>query len=455
MASHNPAVKILETVRVSPFTNSPTHFSLTLTSLDAMVLKFPPVETLLFYQLTASTLLRFNSEILPKLIHSLSLTLQHYLPLAGKLTWPPHAHLPIISYAPHDAVSFLVAEANLDFNRLSADDIRESPESRCLVPELLSSDEVASIMALQITLFPNQGFCIGITTHHAVVDGSTAIAFMKSWAYLCTQLVVGKQHPSLLPELIPFFDRRVLEDLTGFKASNIFEFKQRSLKLKDDLGVKNNSVRATLKLSHEDIKNLKEKILSKLQEKIPTKQLNLSTFVVTYAYVLVCLVKARQMEDNKNVNFLFQVDCRSRLDPLLLANYFGNCILARDASVKASVFKEENGVTNIAEKINDMVRDISEKGPLDGVVDRCKRIQNIVEAGEEFIRIGGSTRFKFYGVDYGWGKPKKVEIISIDKTGAFTMLETGDGNGVEIGKVLSRHEMETFKSLLVSGLQDP
>ncbi|XP_044506795.1 phenolic glucoside malonyltransferase 1-like, partial [Mangifera indica] len=416
---------------------------------------FTPAETLLFYLLTASTLFHFNSEILPILKHSLSLTLQHYLPLAGKLTWPPHSDLPNISYSPDDAVSLLVAEANLDFNRLSGDDIRESPELRCLIPELSSSDEIASIMALQITLFPNQGFCICITTHHAVVDGSTVIAFMKSWAYLCTQLVLGKQHPSLLPELIPFFDRTVLEDLIGFKLSDIVEFKQRSLKLKDDSGVNINSVRATLKLSHEDIKKLKEKILFQLKEKTPTKQLHLSTFVVTYAYVLVCLVKARAMEDNKNVNFAFLVDCRNRLNPPLLTNYFGNCLAARDASVKASVFREKNGVSIVAEKISDMVRDIVEKGPLDGEVDRFKRIKNIAEAGEELLGVTGWTRFKFYGVDYGWGKPKKVEIMSIDESGTIVMLEGGDGNSVEIGGIFSRHEMEAFKSLFISGLQDP
>ncbi|KAJ0100273.1 hypothetical protein Patl1_21768 [Pistacia atlantica] len=81
-------------------------------------------------------------------------------------------------------------------------------------------------MAPQVTLFPNQAFCIGIATHDAVIDGYTAIAFMKSWAYLCTKQ--AKQHPSLLPKLTPFFDRTVVKDPTGLcikYLKNWFDFK--------------------------------------------------------------------------------------------------------------------------------------------------------------------------------------------------------------------------------------
>ncbi|KAJ0042397.1 hypothetical protein Pint_19072 [Pistacia integerrima] len=114
MASHNPVVKIFETSRVSPLIDSPqspTHFSIPLTFFDAMWLKFPPVESLFFYQLTDSTLLHFNSDILPKLKHPLSLSLRHYLLLVDKLTWPPHADVPTIS---HPTTPFLSSSPSLN-----------------------------------------------------------------------------------------------------------------------------------------------------------------------------------------------------------------------------------------------------------------------------------------------------------------------------------------------------
>ncbi|KAJ0043246.1 hypothetical protein Pint_19067 [Pistacia integerrima] len=402
MASHNNPLKILETCRVAPFPNSSqsaTELSLPLTFFDTFWLKFPPVERLFFYQLSHSTLQHFNSTILPKLKHSLSLALLHYLPLAGKLTWPPNVPKPIISYIPDDAVSLLVAESTADFNRLSGDDIRESPELRHLTPELLTSDERASSMALQITLFPNQGFSIGITTHHAVIDGNVATKFMKSWAYLCTKL--DTQDPSLLPELTPFFDRAVIKDPTGLYM--VF--------LKNYSGF--HGVR----------------------------------------YFRSQPAKLDGGEGERKVNFLFPVDYRNRMDPPLPANYFGNCVFPGQAIIKARDFMEENGVVIITEKISNMINEIEEKGVYEGAEKNLENLMT-VEAGAQTLSIAGSIRFNVYGVDFGWGRPKKVEIVSVDRTGAIALAESGDGNGIEIGVVLSVNEMETFKSVFVSGLQN-
>ncbi|XP_044467771.1 phenolic glucoside malonyltransferase 1-like [Mangifera indica] len=335
------------------------------------------------------TLLHSNSHVLPQLKHSLSLALLHYLPLAGKLTWPPHVHIPTISYAPDDAVSLLFAESSADFNRLSGDDISESSESGHLIPELLSYDDRASCMALQITLFPNQGLCIGVSKRHAVLEGISAIAFMKSWAYLCTQLD-KQQYPSLLPELTPFFDRTVVKDPVGLGSlylNNWLDFmgNQRHLKVLEDFGVDRNSVRATFKLNVEDIKKLGEKISS-------SQPLHLSTFVVTCAYVLVCLVKAREGESIRNVNFLFPVDYRNRLDPPLPANYFGNGLSSSNVILKPSVFMEENGVATVAVKISNIIREINEKRLLEGAEETLEKLKNW-EEGEERISMARSNKF--------------------------------------------------------------
>ncbi|XP_044467766.1 phenolic glucoside malonyltransferase 1-like [Mangifera indica] len=460
MPSHGP-LKILETCRLSPYPTSSTELSLPLTFFDTFWLTFPPVERLFFYQFSNSTLDHFNSVILPKLKHSLSLALFHYLPLAGKLTWPPNVSKPVISYSPDDAVSLVVAESSADFKLLSSNDIRESSELRHLIPQLLTSDERASSMSLQITLFPNQGFCIGTAMHHAVVDGNTAITFMKSWAYLCKQL--DKQDASLLPELTPFFDRTVVKDpnelymvyLKNYAyCMGVSEINQLSLKVMEYLGGNRNSLRATFKLSREDIKNLREKIISKAEELKPTKELHLSTFVVTYAYILICLVKARGGEGDRKVNFLFPADCRNRLDPPAPANYFGNCVVPRQAIMKASDFMEANGAVVITEKISNMTRELDEKGVYEGADKNLEKLMTL-ERGIQSLSLAGSIRFNVYGVDFGWGRPEKVEVVSIDRTGAIALAESGNGDGIEIGVVLSQNEMEIFKSLFVSGLQNP
>ncbi|MBA0802154.1 hypothetical protein Gohar_012479, partial [Gossypium harknessii] len=110
---------------------------------------------------------------------SLSLTLRHYLPLAGSLKWPSDAPRPFILYAPDDGVSVIVAESDADFHRLSSNGIYEAVELHPLIPHLRSSDDSASILAIQITFFPSQGFSIGITAHHTVLEGKTTSMFME------------------------------------------------------------------------------------------------------------------------------------------------------------------------------------------------------------------------------------------------------------------------------------
>ncbi|KAM6561998.1 hypothetical protein CsatB_021996 [Cannabis sativa] len=111
--------KILELSHVAPYSvTTTTNFTLPLTSFDINWFKFPPVQTLFFYSLPKDTTFFINS-LLPKLKHSLSLTLQHFLPLAGKLTWPQHSPKPIALYTPGDVVSLSIAESNADFDTLS------------------------------------------------------------------------------------------------------------------------------------------------------------------------------------------------------------------------------------------------------------------------------------------------------------------------------------------------
>ena len=59
-----------------------------------------------------------------------------------------------------------------------------------------------------------------------------------------------------------------------------------------------------------------------------------------------------------------------------------------------------------------------------------------------------------YGLDFGWGRPERVLVVSIDQGEAISMGEGRDGNGVvEIGFSLKKHEMEALIDLLNDGLE--
>ncbi|KAJ6707451.1 hypothetical protein OIU85_027772 [Salix viminalis] len=196
---------IIDVCHVPPFSNScrptPTELSLPLNFSDIFNLKFPPVQSIFFYKLGESTTTFFKTVILPRIKHSLSITLFHFLPLAGHLSWPQNSAKPIVIYnTANDGVLLTVAVSDEDLDHLYSD-IRYASESHPYLSPLSVSETKASILSFQITLFPNKGFTIGYTLNHAVLDGRSISLFMNSWACICRNLDANlKISPDSLPE---------------------------------------------------------------------------------------------------------------------------------------------------------------------------------------------------------------------------------------------------------------
>ncbi|TXG65736.1 hypothetical protein EZV62_007011 [Acer yangbiense] len=464
MAENTPQVDGV--IRVSPnsdFNSSTTESTLPLTFFDTFWLKFPPVERLFFYELTDLTHHLFDSVILPNLKRSLSLTLLHYLPLTGKIKWPPQAPKPAVFYSPKDGVSVTVAESSANFDRVSADDIHEALELRPLTPELVTSDDFADMVALQITLFPNKGFSVGISTHHAIFDGKSSTTFIKSWAHLCKSLIdEDQQSPSLPPELTPSFDRTVIKDPTGADVSFIekwfglegkFSSNSRSLKVFPTIGTNEGFVRGTFELTREDLKKLRNRVEEYYQVKESKNKIHLSTFVLTCAYVFVCMVKARGGDRDREVLIGLTADYRTRLEPPITSNYFGNCVVTQASFLKAEDLMEEKGVEIAAEKLSEAIKGVENKGAAEAL-EKLFCLFGKVEGGIQLLGTAGSNRFGVYETDFGWGRPKKVEVVSIDRTGSVSLAESRRGHGgVEVGLVLDKNEMDAFASFFNQGLK--
>ncbi|CAB4274789.1 unnamed protein product [Prunus armeniaca] len=104
MANPTSSVKVVEVCKVAlPPPPSPRSFaspsSFPLTVFDIRWLRFAPVKCLYFYEMPTSsaTQLFFDTVLAPKLKTSLFNTLQHYLPLAGHLTWPQTPKNPFLA----------------------------------------------------------------------------------------------------------------------------------------------------------------------------------------------------------------------------------------------------------------------------------------------------------------------------------------------------------------------
>ncbi|XP_020095098.1 malonyl-coenzyme A:anthocyanin 3-O-glucoside-6''-O-malonyltransferase-like, partial [Ananas comosus] len=187
-----PSLTILETSQISPSAAAaaappPPTNSLPLTFFDIFWLYSPPVERLFFYEFSAAA--AAAPSFLPALKSSLSLALQSYFPLAGRLRRSPAAadRYEIFCSA-GDSVAFTFAETvdggELDFDELSGGRPRDAAKLRMLVPELeLRTDErPQALLAIQVTAFPRRGAAVGVAVHHAACDGSTSTRFLNAWA---------------------------------------------------------------------------------------------------------------------------------------------------------------------------------------------------------------------------------------------------------------------------------
>ncbi|MED6225830.1 hypothetical protein PIB30_117551 [Stylosanthes scabra] len=454
---HQETMKIVQVFKASPSLLGPQNLlppsstSLPLTFFDILWLRLPPVQRVFFYEFPHQPSL-FYDAILPKLKHSLSLSLSYYFPLAGTLTWPHHSNKPIITYNLGDTLSLIIAESDADFNHLSGSDLSEASKLHHLVPELTISDDQATVFALQVTLFPNYGFSIGVTSHHAVLDGKSSTSFIKSWAYICNKLGDSSSPIDLPPELSPFFDREIVKDPKGLEAKYLSDWlkqggpNNRSLKVWN-LPVPEDSIRGLFKLSRSNIESLRKLVVSKKKETI---NLHLSSFVISLAYTVVCKAKAEKVNSNR-VFVGVNVDCRARLDPPLPPTYFGNCGGARFAVAETKGLLGEDGIVVAVESLSNALETLKD-GALSGAENWSSLMHEGLHSDDKFMSVAGTPRFEVYGNDFGWGKPKKVEMVSIDRTGAFCFSDSSNGDGVEIGLVSNKESMDAFASLFLQGL---
>ncbi|XP_008230891.1 PREDICTED: phenolic glucoside malonyltransferase 1-like [Prunus mume] len=477
------SVKLVEVCRVAPQPQPDVaEFSLPQTFFDLLWLRFPHFHRLFFYEILASSASAdtkpfFDSLLFQKLKASLSVTLQHFLPLAGNIIWPQDSHKPVLSYVQGDAVSLTTAHSDADFHRLSSNDFNiEAKEYHPLVPQLAISREKAAVMAFQITLFTNSsGFSIGISMHHAALDGKTLFMFLKSWAHLC------KHEPdTLLPDqLKPFYDRRVfIQDPAGLELEAIYlnQFlnmdqrpnnrslmvatRYKSLALPD-------SIRGTFEFTSTKIEALRQSVMIKKHQQYHQSVLNLSTFCLTCAYTWVCLVKAEEEEEEEEeeikddqILMVLSVDCRSRLDPPIPATYFGNCITGHGAFAERKGLLGEDGFFVAVNAISEAIKGLN-NGVLNGAENLVSSLylsESDLQATTDHSRVfttAGSHQFKMYDTDFGWGRPKSTEVVPIGRRGAITFSDGKNGGGaVDIGLVLKKHHMEVFASLFPKGLQN-
>ncbi|XP_020206473.1 coumaroyl-CoA:anthocyanidin 3-O-glucoside-6''-O-coumaroyltransferase 1 isoform X2 [Cajanus cajan] len=459
------AHKLVEKSQVAS-ASSATTSSLPLSFLDLPLAGPIYVKRQFFYHFSHSTQ-HFCETTLPTLKHSLSLTLQHFFPLAGNLLCPPPPHKPFIRCTDHDSVTFTIIESQADFQLLSSNHPKSLKDLDHLVPTLtftnVHDDDTFTfpLVALQVTVFPNHGLCIAITYCH-VMDGKCCSHFMKCWSSICRS---GGVDLTLVEKSPPCFARGVLKDPNGLEAIFLRDyFEERSTWKEKLIGQTYKSsggdadedfVKATIVFRRDDIERLKRWVLDQWKE---SEEFNVpqyvSKFVVTCAFVWACSVRTRcrndEEEKEKEEYFRFAADCRDRLEYPVPKTYFGNCLTLCYAMLKRKDLKGESGFVNAVKAIEKALTDMRSE-PFKDAENWRASFKKMFVLGSTLL-VTGSPNFTVYETDFGFGRPNKVEMVHPFK--CMSLTESGDEEGgLEVGFVCRSTEFEYFVSVIEQELK--
>ncbi|XP_065004176.1 anthocyanin 5-aromatic acyltransferase-like [Musa acuminata AAA Group] len=368
-----------------------------------------PVRRLFFYDFPHPAAV-FANLVLPKLKSSLSLALAQFYPLAGNLRCSvSHDDVSEVGWTGGESLSFVLAECDSGFHEFSGDYARDVYKLQRLAPRPIWSGAAKPLSAVQVTVFPDQSFTVGVWVHNVACDGSSFMRFVKSWASVCRAGEIVEPVP-------PLFDRTAIPYPLQLRSVNIIPGYESSW-TREASTLASNLVTATFALGQDHIRRLKCWTLGDAGD--------------------------------ETAHFTFTADARDRLRSPVPETYFGNCIVPCFVEVKVSDLVGEDGIFAASEAIGKAIEDLKH-GALKGVHGMCERWYHVTQKLP--MTLTGSPKFKAYDTDFGWGRPVKVETV-LQKTRAMYLQDSRRGDGVEIGLSFEQHQMDAFERHFLGGLK--
>ncbi|XP_004506783.1 uncharacterized acetyltransferase At3g50280 [Cicer arietinum] len=439
--------------------------------------------------------------LISTLKHSLSISLSHFPPLAGRLTTDSDGYVYITcndagvdfihSKAKHLTLNAIISPSLLDvhpcFKEFFAHDMMIS-----------YSGHNNPLAAVQITELAD-GVFIGCTVNHSVTDGTSFWHFFNTFAAVTKN--AGAVKISNLPDFtrdtifnsnavlpIPAGGPTVTFDVNEPLRERVFHFSRESIqKLKQKANGYSNSNGNGLSDPTEEIKkqvNDSWKNVTSYGNGIvngkgnglidPTeemkKQVNdgwknvnsngnsnrrtnvrneISSFQSLCAQLWRSVTRARKLDFSKTSTFRMAVNCRHRLEPKMDGFYFGNAIqsIPTVASVNEIITKD---LRFCAELLHKNVVAHDNATVRHGVEDweNAPRLFPLGNFDGAMITMGSSPRFPMYDNDFGWGKPLVIRSGKANKfDGKISAFPGREGNGsVDLEVVLAPQTMDGLEN---------
>ncbi|CAN6324042.1 unnamed protein product [Urochloa humidicola] len=428
-----------------------------LSPFDAHWAALPPVcHVFLFPAAPPSAPLPFQ-DIARALRSSLAAVLPAFHPLSGELTYTPESRAAVSIVCGEDArVAFVEAETELDFARLveeGAEHEQDVDALRQLVPDIRRDELPAPVMAAQVTEFVGGGggVAVGVAVHHAAVDGRGLWRFIEMWAAAAAAgiqqgRVTGELAPPLHDrslvrfdgdeEVVAVFLRHLTPDLPRVSyLPKVVPTQDPSLECRPMLS------RHTFTLPASTVRRLKQRLAAATGASIRTAP---STFAALAAHGWVSLARASGFTDGAPVFAAFLADCRAHFSPPAPDSYAGNCVAPCVISLSGEELAGADGPARAFLAIREAVEEVRR----DPLADCGRWINKFddVPPGRAVVLVG-SPRFPAYGVDFGFGRPARVEKTSLNHDGEISLVAGREVGSVQASVVISSDKMPAFREM--------
>ncbi|KAL3351413.1 hypothetical protein AABB24_019815 [Solanum stoloniferum] len=352
---------------------------------------------------------------------SLSRTLDFFPPLAGRYSTTKNPNDNTIT-----SFSITCSNSGAEFTHAIAPEltVKEILES-CYVPTIVHSlfplNKVRNVQCVTKPLLGVQvtelvdGYFIGCTMSHSLGDGTCLWHFLNS----LSEITRGFELISRFPTFERWFPQNVNPPI-------YFPLELDDEKLNECMEMPIVKERV-FHLSKENVCKLKVKANYEMDTK------SISSLQAFLAHLWRSITRCNRVNANEEVTLNIVIGTRTRLNPPLPEEYWGNAAIFKPIKVKAGELLE-NRLGYAAMLINKVVASQN----YEEVIDSYKGwVEKPVIVGKKSLfvanklSISSSPKFSIYSCDFGWGKPVGV------RSG---MANKGDGKvtlypGVEEGSV--------------------
>ncbi|XP_020239597.1 uncharacterized acetyltransferase At3g50280 [Cajanus cajan] len=385
----------------------------------------------------------FIESLLDKLKHSLSLTLSHFYPLAGRFvthkTQDPPSYALLVDCNNTDGAKFVYATLDMTISDiLSPVHVPPIVHSFFDLHKAVNHDgHTMPLLPIQVTELVD-GVFLGCSLNHAIADGTSYWNFFNTWSHIFQAQAQGNEYDVPVwhqPIHNPWFPNDCRPPINlPFKHHDEFVNRFEAPLLRERI----------FHFSAESIAKLKAKANS---ESNTTK---ISSFQSLSALVWRSITRARSLPYEQRTSCKLVANNRSRMEPPLAEEYFGNSIHSLSVETSAGELVE-NDLGWTAWKLHVTVANHN-GGEVMQFLQEWLQSPFIFKLGRLFepycVVLGSSPRFNVYANEFGMGKAVAARSGYGNKfDGKVTSYPGHEGGGsIDLEVCLSPQNMSALES---------